>query len=111
MKVIILPKVFDYFDNLVTVLYEKDYFGFEQTALEYVLELYDDIIATLPLRLHKPASKHFDKYGKNMKYAVFRVRKSKHTQWYAFFNTYKANGETIYLIRYIANNYSVAQYL
>ena len=109
MKVIVLPSVLQDFDDLVTILYERGYFGFEETALDYVLELYDDIITTLPLRPHKPAPKHFDRYEKNMKYAVFI--KNKRTTWYAFFKTYQEHGETIYLVRYIANNHSIARYL
>jgi len=109
MQVIVLPKVLGYFDNLVTILYEREYFGFEETALDYILELYDDIVRTLPHRLHKTPSSYFNKYGKNIKYAIFR--KSKHTTWYVFFNTYKKGGEIIYLVRYIANNHTVAQYL
>lgn len=40
-------------------------------------------------------------------YATFR--KSRNTQWYVFFNIYRQNGETIYLIRYISNNHVNAQ--
>jgi len=63
----------------------------------------------LPLCLHKPAPAYFDKYGKNMKFTWFR--KNKNTIWYVFFETYWENGETIYLVRYVANNHTIAQYL
>jgi len=109
MKVILLPKVLDYLEDLSIILYEKGYFSFEETALKYILELYDDIIVTLPIRLHRPAPKYFDKYGKNMKYAWFR--KNKNTTWYVFFKTYVKNGEKIYLVRYIGNNHIVSQHL
>ncbi|MCL2040752.1 MAG: hypothetical protein FWG84_01760 [Bacteroidales bacterium] len=109
MKVIVLSEVLEYFEDLVVILYEREYFGFEDTALKYVIELYDDIVATLPTRLHKPAPAYFDRYGKNMKYAAFRKNKS--TTWYAFFTTYWENGKTIYLVRYVANNHTIAQYL
>jgi hypothetical protein len=109
MQVILLPEVLKYLEDLTEILYEKGYFLFEETASKYVLELYDDIIISLPTRLHKPAPKRFDKYGKGMKYASFR--KSKRTTWYAFFKTYEENGETIYLVRYIGNNHVIAQYL
>jgi len=33
--------------------------------------LLEDIKINLPEKLHKPAPKYFDKYGKNMEYAVF----------------------------------------
>jgi hypothetical protein len=109
MKVIALPEVQAYLRNLAQLLYEKEYFGFRETARNYVIELIGDITTNLPARQHKPAPEYFDRYGKNMRYAVFR--KSKHTQWYVFFTTYKENEEIIYLIRYIGNNHVIAQYL
>ena len=109
MKVIAIPKVYDYLENLVTTLYEEGYFGLKTSARKYVDDLFDDITTNLPVRQHKPAPKHFDKYGKGMKYAVFK--KSKRTAWYVFFKTYEKNGEIIYLVRYIANNHVIAQYL
>ena len=109
MPVIILPEVLEYFEELAEILYEKEYFGFEETALSYVIELYDNIIANLPHKLHKVAPKHFDKYGKGMKYAVFR--KNRQTGWYVFFKTYRKNDEIIYVVRYIANNHIIAQHL
>ena len=108
MKVLVIPEVYEYLDNLVTILYEKDYFGFEDFAINYVDELLDEIQMTLPTRLHKPAPKHFEKYGKDMHYAIFE--KNKRTSWYVFFTKYYEQ-ETIYLVRYIANNHTVAQYL
>jgi hypothetical protein len=109
MKVYTTSEVKQYFNDLITILYEKEYFSYEETAKKYVDELLDDIIANLPTKRHKPAPKRFDKYGKGMKYAAFK--KNKRTTWYAFFKTYEENGETIYLVRYIANNHIIAQYL
>jgi hypothetical protein len=109
MKVILLPEVIEYLEDLSVILYEKKYFSFDTTAFDYVLELYDDIVLTLPIRLHKSAPNYFDRYGKNMHYATFR--KNKQTTWYAFFTKYNENGETIYLVRYIANNHTIAQHL
>jgi len=109
MNVIFAPKVLLYFEDLIVILYNEEYFGFLETSKRYINELIDDILTTLPVKLHKPAPEYFDKYGKNMEYAVFR--KNKNTFWYVFFTKYKEKGETIYLIRYIGNNYTVAQYL
>ena len=109
MKVIVLPEVRAYLQNLAQVLYENEYFVFEETAKKYVIELFNDITKTLPTCLHKPAPKYFDKYGKGMKYASFR--KNKRTTWYAFFKTYRKNDQNIYVVRYIANNHVIAQYL
>ena len=109
MKVLATPEVRVYLQNLSLILYEKEYFGFESSAIKYVIELFSDITSTLPICVHKPAPKYFDKYGKNMKYAVFR--RSKNTCWYVFFKTYHENGEKVFLIRYIGNNHTIAQYL
>ena len=109
MKVIILPKVIEYLDNLVFILYKEGYFSYLETSQRYVDEMLVDIETNLSNKQHKPAPRHFDKYGKGMKYAVFR--KNKRTNWYAFFKTYRKNEETIYVVRYIANNHVIAQYL
>ena len=109
MNVIFIPKVLEYLDDLITILYIEKYFCFLETSKKYVEELIDNILTTLPKRMHRPAPKHFDKYGKNMKYASFS--KNRRTTWYVFFTTYWKNGEKIYLIRYIANNHTIAQYL
>jgi len=109
MNVIITPEVYEYLENLVIILYENEYFGFEESARKYVDDLYYDITETLPVCVKKPAPNYFDKYGKGMYYASFR--KNKNTQWFAFFRIYKKNGEEIFQVRYIANNHTVAQYL
>jgi len=109
MRVLLLPEVREYFKELQIILYEKCYFGFEDAAQKYTDELIDDIAINLPMKLHKPSPNYFDKYGKNMEYAVFK--KNKHTSWHVFFTTYIKNREKIYLVRYIANNHTVAQYL
>ena len=109
MKVLAKPEVVAYLDNLVDILFEKQYFSYVEDALDYVDELRHDIKTTLHTKLHKPAPKQFDIYGKNMEYAVFK--KNKHTVWYVFFTTHWENGEKIYLVRNIANNHVIAQYL
>jgi len=44
-----------------------------------------------------------------MFYAVFK--KNKRTQWYVFFNVYEADGQVVYLVRYMGNNHVIAQFL
>ena len=109
MSVIFLPEVRKYFNDLIPVLYENGYFGFKETAKKYVDDLFEDIETNLPVSLHKPAPNYFDKYGKNMEYALFK--KNKRTQWYVFFRKYRERGELIYQVRYIGNNHTVSQYL
>lgn len=109
MRVVFLPEVLEYFNELTSILYEKDYFGFEASALFYVDHLIDDIKGTIQLRQHKEAPPYFEQYGKSMKYAAFRSNKQ--TEWYVFFTVYMFRNELVYLVRHIDNNHMVAHYL
>ena len=110
MKVLTTPEVRQYFKELSYVLYEKDYFGYLDYAERYVDELYSDIQKKLPTKPHKRAPNRYKKYGEDIHYATFT--KNKRTTWYAFFTKYQdENNEIIYLIRYVANNHTDAQYL
>lgn len=110
MRIVFLPETLDYFNELSTILYEKEYFGFEESALSYVDSLIDDIKNSLHTKVKKNAPSWFsDKYGKGMQYATFR--KSKNTQWFVFFTVYKSKGEFVYLVRYISNNHVKSQHL
>jgi hypothetical protein len=75
MSVLLLPEVRECFKELQIILYKKDYFRFEIAAQKYTDELLDDILITLPTKRHKLTPKHFDTYGKNMKYASFPKNK------------------------------------
>jgi hypothetical protein len=108
MNVIFTPKVLDYFEDLVVILYQKEYFSFLESSKKYVDELVDDIKINLPVKSKKEAPQYFtDKYGKGLYYAVFP--KSKRTKWYVFFRMYQIDDEPYYQVRYIANNHTVAQ--
>ena len=108
-RVLFTQEVRKYFKSLIPILHKLGYFGFLESSRKYVKELVDEIIANLPTRQHKPAPKYFDKYEKNMFYATFK--KNRQTTWYAFFTKYEENGDTIYLVHYIATNHTVAQHL
>jgi hypothetical protein len=91
------------------ILYEKEYFGFEDSALQYVRELIFEIRDTLPKCQKKPAPTYFNRFGKNLYYC--RFRKNKATQWFVFFTTYSVNREDVYLVQYLSNNHIVSKYL
>lgn len=55
MKVVILPEVIDYLLELSDILYEKRYFGFEETAIKYTDELFEAIKNELPYQTPKIA--------------------------------------------------------
>jgi len=109
MRIIFLPETLQYFNNLTTILFEKEYFGFKESALAYVDDLLNDIKDNLHLKVNKAAPSYFDQFGKGMKYATFKKNKSTH--WYVFFVKYKTDNEIIYLIRHISNNHVIAQFL
>ena len=109
MKVLFLPEVEDYLYELTEILYQKEYFGFKESAIEYVTDLENEIKTTLPSRPKRLAPPYFDRYGKKLLYSTFQ--KNKATQWYVFFNIYEGKKGLIYLVRYISNNHVVAQYL
>ena len=93
-KVYALPEVIDYLEKLVDILYEKEYFSFEDTSIEYVVDLFEDIITNLPKRTSKPSPDLLIKYGDE--YVAFP--KNRQTTRYAFFDKYK-DKEDIYYIR------------
>jgi hypothetical protein len=104
-----MPEVLEYLEDLAEILYEKGYLSFEETASKYVLDLYDSIVTSLPIHLHKPAPANFRRYGKNLFYATFR--KNRRTSWYVFFTKHIDNDDIVYLVRYISNNHTTAQLL
>jgi hypothetical protein len=56
MRVLFLSEARDYFRELAEILYRKDYFGLEETAIQYAEDLFKDIADTLPTRVKKNAS-------------------------------------------------------
>lgn len=72
MKVLFLPEVRLYFQQLQDTLFEKEYFGFEESAVQYVRDLILDIEKNLPAKMSKTAPAYFNRYGKNLRYATFR---------------------------------------
>ena len=109
MSVLFVPKVQECLYELENILYEKGYYSFEESAIKYVDDLIYDIKTNLPDRQHKPVPKHYDQYGKELYYAIFK--KNRQTSWYAFFLKYVENGEAIYLVYYMGNNHTEAHFL
>ena len=109
MNVMFLPEVIDYFLDMADVLYDKGYFGFEENAIKYATELFEEIEKDLPFKQKKKAPEYFNKYGKDLYYAIFK--RNKNTSWYAFFNLFRKNGEIVYFVRYVNNNHIIARYI
>ncbi|KAA6322488.1 hypothetical protein EZS27_027974 [termite gut metagenome] len=105
VKVVYSKEVIDFLSDLMEILYVKDYFGFMDSAIKYVIDLVHEIDTTIANKPQKIAPNYFSKYGKGLCYSIFK--KNNNTTWYVFFN-YEND---IYYIRYIGNNHNISQYL
>ncbi len=105
MKVVYHKNVAEYLNELVDILYNKEYFGFKESAYDYVDWIFEQIESTIQRKVKKPAPKHFDKYAQGLSYVVYK--RNSNTSWYVFFQ----KQENTYLIFYIGNNHNCAQYL
>lgn len=72
--------------------------------------MFSEIEQSIETRPSRKAPEYFDRYGKNMYYMWFNLRNTP-TQWYVFYTQYDDNGQTVYLVRYIGTNHTVAQHL
>ena len=63
MKILFSPEVRTQLKELSEILYEKEYFGFDDDAYNYVKDLISDITTSLPNRIQKTAPDYFSKYG------------------------------------------------
>ena len=105
ITVLYAPKVHEYLNKLIDILYENDYFGFRESAKEYVIDLRNKIELSLPLLTPRLPQYRRKIYGKHTKYII--IRKNRHTSYYIFF-LQKADK---YIVTYIGNNHTDAQYL
>lgn len=94
-KIVVSTLVKEKLNELIKILYEEEYFGFKQSAEDYVHKIIEFIYAvpTLPR-----------KKAKNNIYGNFycTYKHSYNTSWYI---TFDVEDET-YLIKNIANNHS-----
>jgi hypothetical protein len=109
MKVVVSPQAQRDLEELPQVLYSGNYFSYLETAQAYVSELSIEIVRSLPFYPRRKAPPEYRRYGKNLQYAL--IKRSKRTQWYAFFNTYHDGAELIYVVRLISNNHVIGKHL
>lgn len=67
-------------ENLIQILFENDYFGFEESAQIYVSKIYDFIefdIINFPYKIFPEKLKHL-----GTKYAFYKANEN--TTWYIF---------------------------
>lgn len=97
IKVVFTPHVIVFLDDLVRILYKKEYFGFIDTAEEYVSKIYDAVPENIKLSTHKSTPKSLKHLGSN--YIFYKA--NNRTTWYVFFEKKESN----YLITGIINNH------
>ncbi|MDA6072252.1 hypothetical protein NJT12_21725 [Flavobacterium sp. AC] len=97
IEVIYTPSVISHLNDLVIILYKKEYFGFIESADEYVDDIYDAIPERIKKSPHKQTPKLLQYLGSNYIFYKPNTR----TTWYIFFEKRDQN----YLITGITNNY------
>lgn len=97
MSVFFSKDVIAYLEELVQTLYDKEYFGFLDSANNYVDKIIDEVEATIHLKRHHLTPKPLQRYGKYF----IKITNNKTTTWYVFFD----KKETNCLVKYITNNH------
>ncbi|UWY29959.1 hypothetical protein N4T20_08435 [Flavobacterium sp. TR2] len=96
--IIYTPEVIRYLDDLVVALYKEEYFGFIESAEEYVSNIYDAVTERIKRFPQKKTPHSLQYLGANYIFYKTNAR----TTWYVFFEKSNQN----YLITGILNNYS-----
>ena len=97
-KIIFEKAVLEYFDDLVFALFEDEYFGFPDSAQNYVNKIVAFIVSSISSFPHKKTPKPLKYLGSEYIFYKPNAR----TTWYIFFEERNQN----YLITGILNNYS-----
>ncbi len=97
VEIIITPQVIVFLDDLVRILYKKEYFGFIESAEEYVSKIYDSINENIRLSPYKTTPHKLKYLGS--KYIFYKA--NSRTTWFFFFE----NSNNNYLITGILNNH------
>lgn len=94
-KIILLPEVTYQLNKLVSILYEKEYFGFIDSAFDYTDFIYN-FIFEIPNNSYKRAS--------NNKLGTFysSYKANRNTTWYILFD----REDDKYVVQNITNNHS-----
>ena len=103
-EIIFSKKVELYLDELMFLLYEKEYFGFPDSAKLYVDRLVLFVEQNIGILPGKIAPEYFHRFGKDLRYITFNA--NKRTSWYIFYQ----ERNNIYLVRYITNNHVSSQH-
>lgn len=98
-KIIFENSVLEYFDNLFFALFEEEYFGFPESAQNYIDKIVGFVISSISSFPHKKTPKSLQYLGLNYIFYKHNTR----TTWYVFFE----KRDQSYLITSIINNNSL----
>lgn len=98
VKVFLRKDVTDFLEELIFRLFQKEYFGFRESAQEYVQKIYDFIEFSLPLAPHKKTPERLVSFGSH--YVFYKANSN--TTWYIFFE----KNENRFLVTFITNSHS-----
>ena len=85
-------------EELVEILFLKNYFGFEADCQNYGDRIYDFVVTNINLPISKNSPHKFQHYGKKF----IRYKANNQTFWYIFFD--QKNNR--FIGNYILNNHS-----
>ena len=85
-------------DDLIYILYSKNYFSFIEDAENYVDKIYDFIRENIASYPAKSTPTDFKKYSES--YLLYKANSN--TTWYIFF-TFKSD---VYYVEFITNNHT-----
>lgn len=93
-----IPDVEFYLNDLADILFQKEYFGFSESAKDYVDRITHYVEENIELHPAKNTPHELSHYGE--KYIVYKANDK--TSWYIFFS----QEESFYFIQYITNNHT-----
>lgn len=99
-KIIISNEVSNQLEELILILHKEEYFGFMDSATDYVDSIIDFIFSSIETYPKKNSPKELNQIGKF--YLVFKMNSA--TSWYIFFDF--DQNKNIYLVKSILNNHS-----
>lgn len=96
--IVYLPEVKIHFNELIDILFLKEYFGFMESAEDYVTKIRLFIEDNMAIYPAKPTPQKLKQYGE----WYIRYKANARTTWYVF---YSCIGQT-YFVKFITNNHT-----
>nr|WP_314839350.1 hypothetical protein [uncultured Flavobacterium sp.] len=96
-KVIFKEDILLYFDELISILFDREYFSYEKNAILYIDKIVDFITLEINSFPHKSTPQKLRHLGSN--YIFYKA--NNRTTWYIFFE----RQDSVFLITGISNNH------